>query len=80
MNGVAGLAGFGHILRDIFRNLHGDRVEPVIARIVAGLTCISSKAFFLLKAAYNLAAKPGWPHDRASVRPARSSTRSRHAG
>src|SRR6202022_1071479 len=33
-----------------------------------------------LNAAYDLAAKPGWPHRRASVRPARSSARSRHAG
>jgi hypothetical protein len=35
MNAVARLAGFGHIPRDIFRNLHGDRVECLIASVVA---------------------------------------------
>jgi NAD(P)-dependent dehydrogenase (short-subunit alcohol dehydrogenase family) len=39
-----------------------------------------SQGGFLLKAAYYLATKRGWPHCRASVGPARSPTPSRHAG
>jgi hypothetical protein len=35
-NVVAGLAGAGHVPRDVCRNLHGNGVESIVAVVVVG--------------------------------------------